>query len=320
MAIRFSNFSKIVSQFKDKVKKNNIQLPNFVKIVEVGPRDGLQNEKQIVPTPKKIEFINKLTDAGFKAIECTSFVSPKWVPQMGDNSEVFLGIKKKDGVSYPVLVPNVKGLETAVKVGVKEIAVFGAASESFSKKNINCSIEESFDRFKAVIDEAKKHNLKIRGYVSCVMGCPYEGDVDPEKVNLVAERLYQMGCYEISLGDTIGVGTPEKTHKMFRAIKNIPKENLAAHFHDTYDKAVENLMAALEEGISIMDSSTAGLGGCPYAGKAAGNVCTENVLYMLKELGIETGVDIKKVQEAGNWISNETKRQNLSLLEITKSL
>jgi len=313
MSARLTQLNKTLSLFKDHIAKNKIAIPSFVKVVEVGPRDGLQNEKTIIPTPTKIEFINRLSDTGLKVIESTSFVSPKWVPQMGDNAEVFKGITKKPGVSYPVLVPNVKGLEKAVEVGVKEIAVFGAASETFSQKNINCSIDESLKRFQEVFDAAKKHNLKIRGYVSCVLGCPYEGDIAPEKVNYVAEKLYEMGCYEISLGDTIGVGTPEKTHKLFQTIKNIPKENLAAHFHDTYDKAIENLLAALEEGISIIDSSVAGLGGCPYAKKNAGNVCTENVLYMLKEIGVETGVDLNKVKEIGKWMSQEIKRENLAL-------
>jgi len=312
-AARLTQLNKVLSNFKEHIVKNNINIPKFVKVVEVGPRDGLQNQKQIVPTPTKIDFINRLTDSGLKVVECTSFVSPKWVPQMGDNAEVFQKINKKAGVSYPVLVPNVKGLETALKVGVQEVAVFGAASETFSQKNINCSIEESLKRFQDVVDAAKDHNLKIRGYVSCVMGCPYEGDVAPEKVNWVAEKLYEMGCYEISLGDTIGVGTPEKTHKLFQAIKNIPKEKLAAHFHDTYDKAVENLLAALEEGVSVIDSSVAGLGGCPYAKSDAGNVCTENVLYMLEQVGVETGVNRQKVKEIGDWISKEINRNNLAV-------
>jgi len=296
------------------VKEKGIKLPKHVKIVEVGPRDGLQNESKIVPAKDKIEFINKLTDTGLSVVETTSFVSAKWIPQMGDNEEVYKGITKKPGVSYPVLVPNTQGLKKALAVGVKEIAVFGGASETFSKKNINCSIDESLAKFKEVVDEAKKNDLKIRGYVSCVMGCPYEGEIDPAKVNYVSQKLYDMGCYEISLGDTIGVGTPEKTRKLFQAITGIPKEKLAAHFHDTFDRAIDNLLVALEEGVSVMDSSVAGLGGCPYAKKRVGNVCTENVVYTLHQLGIDTGVDLNQLKIVGEKISKDLDRESNSII------
>ncbi|KAL4481154.1 hypothetical protein ABPG72_015109 [Tetrahymena utriculariae] len=313
---RLKNLNDLLSQFSNKVKQNNIKLPKLVKVVEVGPRDGLQNEATLLPAMDKIDLINRLSDCGLRTVETTSFVSPKWVPQMGDNMEVFAGIKKYPNVSYPCLVPNVKGLEQALKVGVKEIAVFGAASESFTQKNINCSIAESLERFRAVIDEAKKHNLLVRGYVSTVMGCPYQGDVDPEKVAEVSKILYDMGCYEISLGDTIGIGTPEKTDKMLAAVKKqVPVEKLAAHFHDTFDKAISNILVALEHGVSVVDSSIAGLGGCPYAKKQAGNVCTENVVYALHTLGIETGIDLLKLKQIGSDITTKLKRENMCLLE-----
>lgn len=280
--------------------------PKTVRIVEVGPRDGLQNEKSVVPVATKVEFINLLSDAGLKTIEAGAFVSPKWVPQMEDTDKVYATINKKSGVSYPVLVPNAKGMEAAVAAGVKEIAVFTAASESFSQKNINCSIAESLERFKPVMAEAKKHGIKVRGYVSCVLGCPYEGEITPAAVVKVAKDLYDGGCYEISLGDTIGIGTPETTRTLLQAMKKeIPVSALAVHFHDTYGRALDNIKVALEEGITVVDSATGGLGGCPYAGgRASGNVATEKVVAMLHEMHIETGVDIKKISAARKFILN----------------
>lgn len=312
---RVDRIHGLVKEFLDTTaRKPKAAIPKFVKIVEVGPRDGLQNEATIVPTETKIDFINKLSECGLQTIETTSFVSPKWVPQMGDGFDVYTKINKKPGVSYTTLVPNPKGLESALKAGVKEIAVFGAASETFSKKNINCSIAESLGRFKDVIDVAKGNGIRIRGYVSCVMGCPYEGPISPTKVDEVAGAMYQMGCYEISLGDTIGIGTPELTRALFDGVKSVPRDKLAAHFHDTYDRAIENLLVALEYGVSVIDSSVAGLGGCPYAKKSTGNVCTENVVYTLKQLGIDTGIDLPKLAEAGNFISTFLKRENNSFV------
>ncbi|KAI9560410.1 hypothetical protein GHT06_014427 [Daphnia sinensis] len=274
-----------------------------VKIVEVGPRDGLQNEKQVVPTSTKIEFINKLSDAGLKSIEATSFVSPKWVPQMADHSEVFMGINKHPDVSYPVLTPNVLGLNAAMKVGAKEVAVFGAASESFSRKNINCTVEESIQRFKEVVNEAKKNGIRIRGYVSCVVGCPYEGPIAPSAVAKVAEALFDVGCYEVSLGDTIGVGTPGSISKMLKEVtKHISVEKLALHCHDTYGQALANILRGIDMGIAVVDSSVGGLGGCPYAKGASGNVASEEVVYMLHGLGIDTGVDLNKLIDAGEYM------------------
>lgn len=287
--------------------------PQKIRIVEVGPRDGLQNEKNIVPANVKVAFINMLSDSGLRTIEAGAFVSPKWVPQMADTADVFAAITKKAGVSYPVLVPNAKGMESAVAAGVKEIAVFAAASESFSQKNINCSIAESIERFKPVIDEAKKHGIAVRGYVSCVLGCPYEGDIAPDAVVRVAKELFGLGCYEISLGDTIGTGTPVKTRVLLQAVKKeIPVQHIAAHFHDTYGQALANLVIALEEGVSVIDSAAAGLGGCPYAKGATGNVSTEDVLYMLHGMGIETGVDIGKVAAAGRFIAQAVGKQLVS--------
>ncbi len=278
--------------------------PKSVRIVEVGPRDGLQNEKSVVSVETKVSFINKLSETGLKTIEAGAFVSPKWVPQMADTDKVYAAIQKAPGVSYPVLVPNMKGMEAAVFSGVKEISVFTAASESFCQKNINCPIAESLERFKPVIDEAKKRGMKVRGYVSCVLGCPYEGEIATEAVAKVAKSLFDIGCYEISLGDTIGTGTPVKTAQMLDAVlKYIPVNALAVHFHDTYGQALVNILIALEKGISVIDSATAGLGGCPYARGASGNVATEDVLYMLHGMGIETGVDLGKVAEAGRFVS-----------------
>ena len=278
-------------------------LPKKVRIVEVGPRDGLQNEKMAVPTQVKLELIGRLADAGLPAVEATAFVSPKWIPQMADHTEVLAGIRRKPGVSYPVLTPNLKGFEAARAAGATEVAVFGAASESFSRKNINCTIAESLERFRPVTDAARQAGIKVRGYISCVLGCPYEGEVAPAKVAEVARALHDMGCYEISLGDTIGVGTPGKTKAMIEACaREVPIERLAGHYHDTYGQALANIYASLEMGVATFDASVAGLGGCPYAKGASGNVATEDVLYMLNGLGIETGVDLDKVVDIGRWI------------------
>ena len=281
-----------------------MQLPKRIRIVEVGPRDGLQNEGSVIPTEVKIGLINRLADAGLMTIEATSFVSPKWVPQMADNDQVMAGITRKEGVCYPVLVPNLKGLEGALAARVEEVAVFAAASESFSWKNINCSISESLERFGAVIAAAGERRVRVRGYVSCVLGCPYEGEIAPAAVAMVAARLCEMGCYEISLGDTIGVGTPAKAQAMVEVVAaRVPRERLAVHFHDTYGQALANVLAVLEQGISVVDSSVAGLGGCPYAAGASGNVASEDLLYMLNGLGIETGVNLAKLIAAGNYIA-----------------
>ncbi len=284
-------------------------LPANVKIVEVGVRDGLQNEKQHVDLPTKLQLIHLLEETGLKTIEAGAFVSPKWVPQMADTGDLLRMLTPKPGVSYPVLVPNITGLEKALEHGVKEIAVFGAASESFSKKNINCSIAESLARFQPVCEAAASADIKIRGYVSCVLGCPYEGEIAPENVREVAAKLYAMGCYEISLGDTIGTGTPLKTQKMLEAVSTaVPKEKLAVHFHDTYGQALANILVALDNGISVIDSAVAGLGGCPYAKGASGNVATEDVVYMLDGMGIETGVDLALLHKAGAFITKTLGR------------
>lgn len=278
-------------------------MPKKVRIVEVGPRDGLQNEKMEVPTKVKLELIARLADAGLPAVEATAFVSPKWIPQMADHTEVLEGIQRRAGVSYPVLTPNLKGFEAARAAGATEVAVFGAASESFSKKNINCSIAESLERFRPVAEAARKANIKVRGYISCVLGCPYEGEIAPAKVAEVARALDAMGCYEISLGDTIGTGTPGKTKAMIEACaRAVPLERLAGHYHDTYGQALANIYASLELGVATFDSSVAGLGGCPYAKGASGNVATEDVVYMLNGLGIDTGVDLAKLVATGQWI------------------
>ena len=281
-----------------------------VRLVEVGPRDGLQNEPGEVPTAVKLELIERLADAGLPAVEATAFVSPKWVPQMADHTEVLERIRRKAGVAYPVLTPNLKGFEAARAAGATEVAVFAAASESFSKKNINCSIAESLERFTPIVVEAKKHGIKVRGYVSCVLGCPYEGEVKPERVADVAQALFDMGCYEVSLGDTIGVGTPGKTKAMIEACaRRIPLERLAGHYHDTYGQALANIYASLELGVASFDSSVAGLGGCPYAKGASGNVATEDVVYMLDGLGVRTGVDLKRLVEIGRWICGVLGRE-----------
>ncbi|NUB29325.1 hydroxymethylglutaryl-CoA lyase, partial [Azospirillum brasilense] len=277
-----------------------MRLPKSVRMVEVGPRDGLQNEKQIVPTAVKIGLVDRLTDAGLTAIEAGSFVSPKWVPQMADTPDVFAGIRRKDGVRYVALTPNAKGLESALAARADEVAVFAAASESFSRTNINCSIAESLDRFVPVLEQAKAQGVPVRGYVSCVLGCPYEGEIAPAAVAEVAGRLLDMGCYEVSLGDTIGTGTPAKAQAMIAAVaERVPMERLAVHFHDTYGQALANILATLEMGVAVVDSSVAGLGGCPYAKGASGNVASEDVLYMLNGLGVETGVDLDRLVAAG---------------------
>ncbi|MBU0725919.1 MAG: hydroxymethylglutaryl-CoA lyase [Alphaproteobacteria bacterium] len=284
-------------------------LPSRVKIVEVGPRDGLQNEAQIIPAAVKIALIDRLSAAGLKVVESGSFVSPKWVMQMADTAEVLAGISKKPGTVYPVLVPNLKGLEGALAAGVMEIAVFGAASESFSQRNINCSIAESLERFRPVVETALQNDIRVRGYISCVLGCPYEGEIAPEAVASVARSLFAMGCYEVSLGDTIGTGTPGKAGAMLRIVaSDIPMDKLAVHFHDTYGQALANIYAALEEGVSVIDSSVAGLGGCPYAKGASGNVATEDVVYMLNGLGIDTGIDLDALVETAFFISDALGR------------
>ena len=278
-------------------------LPGHVRIVEVGPRDGLQNEATPLDVATRVGLIDRLSAAGLPAIEAGSFVSPKWVPQMADTDAVLAGITRREGVDYPVLVPNMRGLEAALAAGAREVAVFGAASESFSQKNINCSIAESLERFRPVCDEAIRQGLRVRGYVSCVLGCPYEGEIAPDAVATVARALADMGCYEISLGDTVGTGTPGKAGAMVAAVtEELPVGMLAAHFHDTYGQALANLYAVLQQGVAVIDSSVTGLGGCPYAAGASGNVATEEVLYMLDGLGIETGVDMDALLAAGRFI------------------
>jgi isopropylmalate/homocitrate/citramalate synthase len=290
-----------------------MRLPKTVRMVEVGPRDGLQNEMKPVPAATKIALIDKLSASGLAVIEAGAFVSPKWVPQMADSAEVLAGIQRLPGRRYPVLVPNLKGYEAAAAAKVDEIAVFAAASESFSQKNINCSIAESIERFRPVAEAAKRDGVRIRGYVSCVLGCPYEGEIAPAKVAAVSKALRDLGCEEISLGDTIGVGTPGKAQAMVEAVAaEMPREQLAVHFHDTYGQALANILAALELGIAVVDSAVAGLGGCPYAPGASGNVASEDVLYMLRGLGIETGVDLDRLAEAGSFICQALGRQPAS--------
>jgi len=285
--------------------------PGKVKIVEVGPRDGLQNEKQVVPTEIKIELIERLAEAGLPVIEATSFVSPKWVPQMGDNSAVMQGIRRQPGTVYPVLTPNLQGFDAAVQAGATEVAIFGAASESFSRKNINCSISESLKRFEPIVSAASALEIRVRGYVSCVVGCPYEGDIAPEQAASVARTLFDMGCYEVSLGDTIGVGNPASVSRMIEACaRKIPVEHLAGHYHDTYGMAIANIYASLQLGMATFDSSLAGLGGCPYAKGASGNVATEDVVYLLSSLGIETGINLATLAAIGDWISSTINRPN----------
>jgi hydroxymethylglutaryl-CoA lyase len=280
-----------------------MRLPARVRMVEVGPRDGLQNEPAPVDLATKIELIERLAACGLTVVESGSFVSPKWVPQMADTDKVMAGISRRAGVSYPVLVPNLKGLEGAIAAKADEIAIFGAASESFSKRNINCSIAESLERFAPVADAARARGMRVRGYVSCVLGCPYEGDIAPSAVADVSARLLAMGCYEISLGDTIGTGTPVRAQAMLDAVAaRVPLDRLAVHFHDTYGQALANILACLERGVAVVDSAVAGLGGCPYAKGASGNVGSEDVRYMLGGMGIETGVDLDGLAAAGRFI------------------
>ena len=282
-----------------------------VRIVEVGPRDGLQNEKQNVSTAIKLELIERLASAGLRDIEVTAFVSPKWVPQMADQAEVMRGLRRRPNVNYPVLTPNLRGFEAAVAAGASEVAVFAAASEGFSQKNINCSIDESIDRFVPVLNAARRQGVKVRGYVSCVVACPYDGAIAPQKVAHVAARLYELGCYEVSLGDTIGTGTPGSVRRMLNAVAaRVPVNCLAGHYHDTYGMAVANVHASYELGLRVFDSSVAGLGGCPYARGATGNVATEDVVYLLNELGADTGVDLDALVDCGAWISAQLGRDN----------
>jgi len=286
-------------------------LPKTVDIVEVGPRDGLQNEKTSLTAQDKIDFINQLSGIGVKRIEAGSFVSPKWVPQMASSDEVMRTIKRAEGIRYSALTPNMKGFDMAMQANTQEVAVFGAASESFSQKNINCSIHESLERFAPVVERAKQHGIPVRGYVSCVLGCPYEGDIKVADVVSVSKALLDMGCYEISLGDTIGVGTPLKTKALIEAcLQAIPSNQLAVHFHDTYGQALANILTAIQLGIRVVDSSVAGLGGCPYAAGASGNVASEDVVYMLHNMGIDTGIELDKLIEVGKSISLKLNREN----------
>lgn len=287
-----------------------MSMPSNVRIVEVGPRDGLQNEKTIIATADKIGLIDRLSATGLRSIEATSFVSPKWVPQLADAAEVYSGIARKPGVSYPVLVPNEQGYERARAVGVEEIAVFTAASEAFNQRNINASIDESLARFAPVMERARADGVKVRGYVSTVLGCPYQGDVPVADVVRVARALHAMGCYEISLGDTIGVGTPGKARAMLKAVAaEVPMSALAVHFHDTYGQALSNILACLEEGVGVVDSAVSGAGGCPYAKGASGNVASEDVVYMLHGLGVGTGIDLDRLAETGRWLSSLLGRE-----------
>ncbi|AZE61903.1 MULTISPECIES: hydroxymethylglutaryl-CoA lyase [Pseudomonas] len=280
-----------------------MSLPSHVRLVEVGPRDGLQNEAQPISVADKVQLVDALSDAGLSYIEVGSFVSPKWVPQMAGSAEVFAQIQRKPGVTYGALAPNLRGFEDALAAGVKEVAVFAAASEAFSQRNINCSISESLARFAPIMDAAKQQGISVRGYVSCVLGCPYEGDIAPAQVAAVARELYAMGCYEVSLGDTIGTGTAGATRRLFEVVgAQVPRDKLAGHFHDTYGQAIANVYASLLEGIQVFDSSIAGLGGCPYAKGASGNVATEDVLYLLNGLGIDTGIDLERLIGAGQQI------------------
>ncbi|HJO96401.1 MAG TPA: hydroxymethylglutaryl-CoA lyase [Rhodospirillales bacterium] len=286
-----------------------MRLPNSVKLVEVGPRDGLQNEPETIPTDIKVELIDRLSEAGLPVIEAGSFVSPKWVPQMADTAQVLARVRRQPGVGYPVLVPNMKGFDAAMQAGATEIAIFAAASETFSRKNINCSIAESLERFAPVCQAALERGVAVRGYVSCVLGCPYVGEITPAAVAQVAADLLVLGCNEISLGDTIGVGTPAHAQAVVDAVaERVPRDKLAAHFHDTYGQALANLLAVLERGIAVIDASVAGLGGCPYAEGATGNVASEDVLYMLNGLGIASGVDLDSVTRAGRFVATHLGR------------
>ncbi|XOV77721.1 MAG: hydroxymethylglutaryl-CoA lyase [Aestuariibacter sp.] len=294
--------------------------PESVRIVEVGPRDGLQNEKGEIALADKIALVDGLAEAGLSVIETGSFVSPKWVPQMADSAAVFDGIQRKMGVTYSALTPNMKGFDAAMLAKADEVAIFGAASEAFSQKNINCSIEESLARFAPIMEAAQQHEIPVRGYVSCVLGCPYDGDIAPEKVAWVTRKLLDMGCYEVSLGDTIGVGTPLKTEQMLREVLAIaPVEKLAVHFHDTYGQALANILIALQNGIAVIDAAVAGLGGCPYAKGASGNVATEDVVYMLNGMGIESGVDLDLLTQCGNRITKSLGRKSNSKVAVALS-
>jgi hydroxymethylglutaryl-CoA lyase len=285
----------------------------MVRIVEVGPRDGLQNEKQVVSTETKLELIERLAKTGLRDIEATAFVSPKWVPQMGDHEEIMRRLERHPGVNYPVLTPNLKGFEAAVQAGAQEVAVFAAASEGFSQRNINCSIAESIARFEPVLQAAQRHSVKVRGYVSCVIACPYDGPTPAQKTADVATRLYEIGCYEVSLGDTIGVGTPADVLCMLEAVaKTVPVERMAGHYHDTYGMAVANVHASYQFGLRVFDSSIAGLGGCPYARGATGNVATEDIVYLLQGLGADTGTRLDALVECGSWISRVLGRESSS--------
>ncbi|WKT60935.1 hydroxymethylglutaryl-CoA lyase [Microbulbifer thermotolerans] len=296
-----------------------MSLPSKVKMVEVGPRDGLQNEKQTISVDTRIALIDRLSTSGLSVIEAGSFVSPKWVPQMAASEEVLAGIHRSPGTVYSALTPNLKGYERALVAKADEVAVFGAASEAFTQKNINCSISESLERFRPLLERARQDGIRVRGYVSCVLGCPYEGDIDPRKVAEVSGALLEMGCYEISLGDTIGVGTPEAAKRMIEQVgAKVPVEKLAVHFHDTYGQALANIYAALQMGVAVVDSAVAGLGGCPYAKGASGNVASEDVLYLLNGLGIETGVDLNLLADAGNFISSALGRESNS--RVAKAL
>ncbi len=294
-------------------------LPARVRIVEVGPRDGLQNEKATIPTAAKIELIDRLSATGLQSIEATSFVSPKWIPQLADAEQVMAGITRKPGVHYPVLVPNLRGYERARAAGADEVAVFTAASEAFNKRNTNAGIDESLARFEPVFERAAADGVRVRGYVSTVLGCPYQGDVPLGDVVRVAAALHAMGCYEISLGDTIGVGTPGKARTMLRAVASaVPLPALAVHFHDTYGQALANLLACLEEGVAVVDASVSGTGGCPYARGASGNVATEDVAYMLHGMGIDTGIDLEKLVETGRWLAAQLGRASGS--KVTQAM
>ena len=284
-----------------------------VRIVEVGPRDGLQNEKTIIPAATKVELIDRLSQTGLRMIEATSFVSPKWVPQLADAAEVFAAIRKRPGIRYPVLVPNEQGYERARAVGASEVAVFSAASEAFNRKNINASIDESIERFRPVLERANADGVRVRGYVSTVLGCPYQGEVPLADVVRVARRMHAAGCYEISLGDTIGIGTPGKAREMLLAVAaEVPMQALAVHFHDTRGQALANVLACLEEGVAVVDSAVSGTGGCPYAKGATGNVASEDVVYMLEGMGIATGIDLDKLVETGLWLSQQLGRETSS--------
>ena len=288
-------------------------MPGNVRIVEVGPRDGLQNEKTIIPASTKIELINRLSQTGLHTIEATSFVSPKWVPQLADANEVFGGIDKRAGIRYPVLVPNEQGYDRARLLGAEDVAVFSAASEAFNRKNINASINESIERFAPILDKARADGVRVRGYVSTVLGCPYQGEVPLSDVVRVAARMFAMGCCEISLGDTIGIGTPRKAREMLRAVAGeVPIKALAVHFHDTRGQALANVLACLEEGVAVVDSAVSGTGGCPYAKGATGNVASEDVVYMLEGMGIATGIDLDKLIETGLWLSQQLGRETSS--------